>query len=205
MNDYPTNIDMPSAQNNEDVKVSSVITSTPKTKPQTPKGVKGFLIQNDFRDIRDGVINDIIAPKVKDLFYDIIEGIVGTIESSFQMMIFGDYRPSTSSRRIGDRVSYNSFSKKQNSPTPSVSSAFICDDLSYESKGDAELVLMAMKEHLRVYPYVTVAQMYEFSNMSQPNWTSNNYGWNDLSGAMVKRNFDGEYIIDLPKAKPINR
>ena len=202
--DYPSNANMSSGQATGDqVKVNSAISSTPKVKPSTAKGVKGFVLQQDFNDIKEGVVNDIIRPKIKELIYDTIEGILNTVSSSFQMMIFGDVRYK-SGPKIGDRVSYNNYSKNK-TQTPSISSSFVSDSINYESRGEAEMVLEAMKRHLEEYPVVTVAQMYEFSNLKTPNWTTTTFGWTDLSGATVRRDYDGDYIIDLPRAKPIGR
>ena len=203
--DYPSNANMSSGQQNADqVKVESVVKSTPKVKPATAKGMKGFVLQQDFKDIKEGVVNDIVRPKIKELIYDTIEGILNTVGSSFQMMIFGDVKYKTSSR-VGDKVSYNNYSKNKSTATPSISSSFVSDSINYESRGDAEIVLEAMKRHLEEYPVVTVAQMYEFSNLKTPNWTTTNYGWTDLSDARIRRDYDGDYIIDLPRAKPIGR
>ena len=158
------------------------------------------MFSQDFRDIKQGIFDDIIRPKIKEMAYRLVENIVNTIDSSFQMMIFGDVRKTPP--RPGDRVSYNQYSTNKRL-TPQLSVAYNCDDLTYETRGDAEAVLAAMQDHLRRFPYVEVSRMYEFSNLSMPNWTSNNYGWDDLDGVSVKRTLDGDYIIDLPRAKPI--
>lgn len=203
---YPSNANMSDSNSSDKVKVDSVIKSTPEIKPSSPKGMKGFIFQQDFKDIKEGVVNDLIRPKVKDWIYGFVEDVLNGIGSSLQLMIFGDVRYKTSSR-VGDRVSYNNYSKNRSSttPTPSISSSFMSDSINYESRGDAEVVLEAMRQHLDQYHVVTVAQMYEFSNLKTPNWTTNNYGWTDLDDARIRRDYDGDYIIDLPRAKPIGR
>ena len=207
--DYPSNSSLALGTSSKDasqpapVKVESVVDTKAKVKTRSNKGIKGFLLEQDFRDIKEGVINDIIRPKVRDMIYNFFENCVNTIESSIQMMIFGDVRRSPSNRP-GDRVSYNQYSSvKRTQSIPSMNTAFNCDDLSYETRGDAEAVLASMIKHLSRYPFVTVAQMYEFSDVTSQNWTANDYGWTDLTGVTVKRSFDGDYIIDLPRAKPI--
>ena len=206
--DYPSNANMGAGQNNtEQVKVDSAIKSTPKIKASSAKGMKGFIFQQDFKDIKEGVINDLIRPKLKDWIYSFAEDVLNGIGSSLQMMIFGDVRYKTGAR-VGDRVSYNSYSKSRtssNSTAPSISSSFVSDSITYETRGDAEVVLDAMRRHLETYHIVTVAQMYEYSNLQTPNWTANNYGWTDLDDARIRRDYDGDYIIDLPRAKPIGR
>ena len=204
--DYPSNANMPSSQTNEPLKVESAITSTPKQKPSVKRGVRSFLFQQDFRDIKDGVIKDIIKPKIQEWIYSAVEDALSGVSSTIQMMMFGDVKYRTGGR-VGDKVSYNQYSNRSRTPsvTPSISASYASDSIQYESRGDAEAVLASMRAHLQMYPVVTVAQMYEFSNSKAPNWTATTYGWDDLSDARIRRDYDGDYVIDLPRAKPITR
>lgn len=206
--DYPSNANMGSVQTNEPPKVDSAITSTPKQKSMSRGGVKNFVFQQDFNDIKEGVIKDIVKPKIQDWVYNVVEDVLSSVSSTIQMMIFGDVKYRTGgSGRVGDRVSYNQFSNKNRTGTiaPTISSSFASDSIQYESRGEAEAVLASMQAHLQMYPVVTVAQMYEFSNLKTPNYTTNNYGWTDLSEARIRRDWDGDYVIDLPRAKPVGR
>lgn len=207
--DYPTNSSLALGTSSKDasqpvpVKVESVVDK--KAKIKSKQSVKRFLLEQDLKDIKEGVVNDIIRPKVREMLYGFVENCINTVESSIQMMIFGDVRRNPNAKP-GDRVSYNQYSSARRisqTTTPSMNTAFNCDDLSYETKGDAEVVLESMIAHLAEYPFVTVAQLYEFSGLSSQNYTNNNYGWTDLDGVTVKRSFDGDYIIDLPRAKPV--
>ena len=207
--EYPSNANMPVSTLTQPPvlkspeKSASVIASPAKVKPAS-KGIKRAIFAQDFKDIKQGVIDDIIRPKIKDMVFELADNVMNTISCSLQMMIFGDVR--RSQNRPMDRVSYNQYAypsrKIAPAPTPTLSASYNCDNLVYETKGDAEVVLAAMQEHLRHYPYVEVSRMYEFSNLSMPNWTSNNFGWDNLDGVTVKK-IDGDYIIDLPRAKPI--
>ena len=202
--DYPSNANMSSDQSKQTVHVTSAIKSTPKEKSAKANGIKGFLLQQDFRDIKD-VINDIVRPLIRAWIYSFIEDTLNAIGSSFQMMIFGDVRYKTNSR-VGDKVSYNNYSKSKTANlAPSISSSVISDSINYESRGDAEAVLESMRRQLEEYQVVTVSQMYEFSNLKPPNWTTTTYGWTDLTDARIRRDYDGDYFIDLPRAKPIGR
>lgn len=207
--EYPSNANMLQPSVNQQLKPPEhsdpAISNKAKTKPNVAKSMKGLIFTQDFRDIKEGVINDIIRPKIKEMAYNFVGNIVNSIDSTLQMMIFGDVR--RSSTRPGDRVSYNQFSTSYRKPAPSlnpsISTSYNCDDLTYETRGDAEAVLMAMRDHLSRFNYVEVSRMYEFSNLSMPNWTSNNYGWDNLDGVTVKRTMEGDYVIDLPRAKPL--
>ena len=59
-----------------------------------------------------------------------------------------------------------------------------------------------MQDVIDSYGVVTVADMYDMAQLTQP-YTSNKYGWMNIRNAEVKRVSDG-YIIKLPKAMPID-
>jgi len=204
--EYPSNANLAAKETPkqpEKIKVESVISGKAKTKPAKRNNVKNFIFAQDLKDVKDGIIQDVIRPKIQEWLYRVANDIAGTIDSTFQMMLWGNVRK-TPGRTVGDKVSYNQCSSRPQSSAPSMTVAYnSADDITYESRGDADVVLASMKEHLQTYPYVTVAQMYEFSDLSAPNWTTNNFGWSDLTGVEVKRSFDGDYYIDLPRAKPL--
>lgn len=209
--DYPSNVNLPSAKDQTPKQpdhVESVIDSKPKTKSNKVKSIKGTIFEQDLRDIKDGLYQDVIKPKMKDIVYNITGSIGDMIDYGIQMMIWGDARRPVSRRpgATNNNTPYNQFSsRKPVTSSPSMSATYTCDDLTFESRGDAEAVLAAMRDHLTQYPYVSVSQMYQFANATPPAYTSNNYGWDRLDGVQVRRTFDGDYCIDLPKAKPLPR
>ena len=207
MAEYPTNSSLNLGSPNDGkpqtppVKVESVISGKVKKKPN--RKLRNFILAQDFRDIREGVIDDIVRPGAKDIIYNIFQKTQSWIDAGFQMMLWGDVKKSPSSQR-GDRVSYNQYSNTaRRTSSPSMTSSLSDIGLIYESRGDAERVLVSMQEHLEQYPVVTVAQMYEFSDIDYNNYMYNNYGWTDLTDVKVRGSFDGGFVIDLPKAKPI--
>lgn len=186
-------------------KVESVVTGKTSTKTRASKKLRNSIFAQDFRDVKEGVVTDIIRPRIKEIIYDIFKGFLNSADSTLQMMIWGEERRNPNNR-VGDRVSYNQFSKRTTTTvsSPSMTSAFNCDDIIFESRGDAEVVLQSMYEYLDMYKCVTVANMYEFADQKSP-WTANNYGWTNLSGATISRCFDGGYVINLPRATPLQR
>ena len=82
---------------------------------------------------------------------------------------------------------------------------FDYDDISFDSRGDAELVLDQMRDLVdgdRGFGLVTVADMYDLAGLQAP-FTARKYGWFNLRTAEVIRGRDGFYIR-LPKAMPID-
>ena len=207
MAEYPTNSSLNlgsptnGAPQTPPVKVESVITGKVKKKN---KKFRNFILAQDFRDIREGVIDDIVQPGMKDIIYEIFKKAQNWIDLGFQMMLWGDVRKNPNAQK-GDRVSYNQFSNSNSRRTSSASMTSALSDvgLIYESRGDAQTVLESMLDHLDHFPFVTVAQMYEFSKQGYNNYMYNSYGWTDLTDVKVKGSFDGGFIIDLPRAKPL--
>ena len=185
-------------------KAESVVSGKTATKARATKGIRKFILEQDFRDVKKGVVDDIVRPRIKEIIYDIFKGFLNSADSTLQMMIFGEERRNPN--RPGDRASFNYNQVSRRPPistSPSMTSAFNCDDITYETRGDAEVVLQYMYEYIDMYRCVTVANMYEFSNLQAP-WTANNYGWKDLTGASIRSCFDGSYVINLPRPIPLN-
>ena len=181
----------------------SVVSGKTATKSRVSKRLRNQIFAQDFRDVKEGVVDDIIRPRIKELIYDIFKGFLNSADSTLQMMIWGEERRNPNFR-VGDRVSYNQMSNRRpmSSSSPSMTSAFNCDDIIFENRGDAEVVLQYMYDYLSKYRNVTVAQMYEFAGQQSP-WTANKYGWTDLTGTTIRSCFDGGYVINLPRAQPV--
>lgn len=89
-------------------------------------------------------------------------------------------------------------------PKPnSTENAYFLDQIIYDTRSDAEMVLDELKNRLEDYPYVTVYDLYELSGIESLNWTLTAYGWTDLDEVTVKRSPDNKYYIDLPRATVI--
>ena len=74
--------------------------------------------------------------------------------------------------------------------------------IEYNSRGQAEYVLAQLKALIASeYRNATVADWYDFSELTSPNgYTDNRYGWYNLDNAVVKEMGwnSGKYYIDFP-------
>ena len=70
-------------------------------------------------------------------------------------------------------------------------------EIVFGNRGDAQKVLDEMYRILHLYGAVTVADLYELSDL-RPTYTDNKYGWTSLSKACIAYVRHG-YIIALPK------
>jgi hypothetical protein len=70
--------------------------------------------------------------------------------------------------------------------------------IALPSRGEAERVLEALITRLEKFEVVTVADLYDFVNITSE-FTDNQYGWFDLQGSRVDRGHGGTYSLRLPK------
>lgn len=183
----------------EKKKMEKVVTGVAKVKKKSEiSKVAGAIISEDLSNVKTHVISDVIIPAAKKLIYDIVK-------DGIDMLLYGGTGRSDK-RSTGSKVSYAKFyddpRDRHTSSSTVTKTRFDYDDISFENRGDAEMVLKLMEEAIERYGFVTVADMYDLADLTQP-YTSNKYGWINLNTAEVVRSRDG-YIIKLPRAVPID-
>ena len=80
------------------------------------------------------------------------------------------------------------------------------EDLSFETRGDAEVVRRQMIDTIGRYGVATVGDMYDMAGEYAPS-TAFDYGWMSariFETADIVRTRDGGYILKLPNATPID-
>ena len=174
-------------------KVPVVAKGVVKTKKKSGVSkLADVFISTDISNVKDYLIMDVLVPTVK-------KGIIGAID----MILNGGHSSSSRSYSNSPKVSYRKFYDEPREERRSeVRKRFDYDQISFEHRGDAEIVLDQMYDTIKEYGFVTVAAMYDMAGLTQP-FTSNKYGWTNLRNAEVVRE-DGEYVIKLPKAMPID-
>lgn len=192
MNDYKSNSHKAKAESKTEaskkdvkkVKVSGVST----VKKGGLRKLTSMLISDDIGDVKSYIISDVIIPTSKELISEIVH-----------RLMYGD---SKSSSRRGP-VSYNKVSSG-NSRTVTVGNrtGFEYDDLKFTTMGEAQEVRDSMIDIIESFGVVSVADMYDIVDMSAP-FTSNKYGWTNLSTSAVIRS-NGGYVIKLPRPMAID-
>lgn len=155
------------------------------------------VISEEAGDVKNYIVMDVLIPAVKKTIVDIVENGIE--------MLMGTSGRSTSSRSKGSRVSYSSYyddDRRSSRTGRRYDSGFDYDDIIFDTRGDAEVVLDSMFEVLDRYKVVTIADYYDLCGERCPH-TANRYGWTDLSNASVVRIRDG-YTIRLPRALAID-
>ena len=182
----------------EDKKIEKVVKGTVRTKKRSGlTKITEQLVSEDVNNVKSYILTDVFIPAVKKLVYDIIT-------DGFSMILYGS-TGAGKKKTIGSNVSYRQFYDRSGDDRRTLStssSRFEYDDLIFDSRGEAEAVLNQMDVIIDTYGFVSVADLYDLAALSAP-YTSNKYGWTNVSTADVARLRDGGYVIKLPRAMPI--
>ena len=182
-------------------KVEKVTTGKVMTKKKSgiAKAAKMFFAE-DICSVKRYVIMEVLLPALKRTFLDMVN-------NGADMLVNGEITRSKSNTP-GSKVSYRSFYDRRDDPPRAridsrYGSAYDYDELAFETRGDAESVLVTLDEIMDTYKMVKVADLYDASGRT-PSSVMYNYGWTDIHTASVIRTVDGYYMIRLPRALPLD-
>lgn len=165
------------------------------------KGLAIFGISTDF----DGALKTVWEDVIKPTFLD------GCRDSMYTAAdyIFGGtgVRRNHSSKSSGGKNGYTSYSNASKSgklvkKSPATNSYYIEYEERQTNNPDnpgALDVLAGMQDVLDQVHFVTIQDMITIAKKTTTNYTLGDWGWNDLSRAMVRRAGNGMYYIDLPR------
>lgn len=209
MDNFPSNSDK-SKRESEQHKFSPVIPegSSRVMKGKIPKKISNTFFKNDINDVKSYIVTDVLIPAAKNLIFS-------TISNSLSMLMFGEVRnnPLTGFTRQSDgvgRISRTSYSKfydqRETIRDERITRGYEYDELSYNTREEADTVLAEMDDALYRYGVVSIFDMYDFSHLTAP-FTYQDYGWTNLRSAKVIDFVDEDgyvrYAIDLPRVIPI--
>ena len=196
------------SKSQEKRKIEPIINDGIRLKKKGPlKRIKGSMLSEDAHNIGGYIIKEIVLPTIKDLIYNSAHG-------ALEIALYGS--PDTRNKKRN--VPYNSLNQygQQNvyryNGTTSQSSRreksvvppqnwFNVYEAEFPSRAVAEEALSNLRIYLEEYGNVSVREFYENLNMTAP-YTSDNYGWTDLSTATT-HSYMGKWYIDLPEPKPL--
>ena len=198
--DYPSNSHK--VKENENTKTVKPAELTGGVKIKKRSGFQKFVgtfIAEDANNVKDYLVNDVLIPNAKAAISEIVS-------NGINMILYGDAAPrrnSSSSTHV-QRVQYGGYVNNNKPDTRkragSIKNDFDFDNLIFDSRGDAEIVLNNLLDALDRYETVTVAGLYDAAGIDTYNYMLNKYGWDDLSSAKINRTADG-YILALPTPK----
>ena len=179
-------------------KVEKVITGTAKVKKKNElQKFADIFITEDAKNVKSYVLSDVLVPAIK-------KAIVDIVTDGVNMIFYGGTRRGSGSS--ASKVSYRSYyDRKDDNRSYSDSRAragFNYDEITLDSRAEAEEVLSQLSDLIDTYKVATVADLYDLVGITH-NYTDNKYGWTNIRNADVQRVRDG-YMLKLPKPIPIN-
>ena len=182
-------------------KVDKPIVSGKVRKKSEISKLSDVFLADDVGSVGRFIVSDVIIPTIKNLFYDVVD-------NSLKMALFGERggRTTRQHKRSGEYVSYDKMSRRDDRDYPDdrVRARHRYNDIEYDSRGEAEMVLEQMEDIIDRYGHVSVADLYDLADVTGE-YTDHKYGWTNLRSAEIMRNRYGAYVIKFPKAMPLNR
>lgn len=203
MADYPNNSHnarekKPEGSGPPDKKLEKVVSGGTKTRKKSEvKKIANIFVPEDVENVKSYILIDVIVPGIKNAIADAVS-----------IMLFGEAGRLGGRNNKGSRASYQRYyddrrDDRRDYGRPRAVSGFDYDDIVFDTRGDADLVLDQMESAINQYSLVSVADLYDLAGITCRSYTANKYGWTDLRGAKVVRVQDG-YILELPRTVQIN-
>lgn len=184
----------------EEKRVTKVVKGPVKTKTNEARKLADIFISEDIANVKNYIFMDVLVPAIKKAIYDIVT-------NGIDMFLYGGTGKNKSNSTSG-KVSYRNYYEQKNnngyrgSENVKPRNGFEYDDIIFDNRGEAEAVKQQMQDVIGRYGVVTVADLYDMADLTAP-YTSQKYGWMDVSGAEAVRVRDG-YMLKLPRAVPID-
>lgn len=180
-------------------KIEPVVTNVSVKKSSEIAKFGKSIISEDVGNVGKKLTTDVIVPGIKKLLCD-----MGT--NFINWFIYGVKGAPVSKSNVSglNRISYSSIF--DNRPAASTTlqpkaTLFTLDEVYFEDRGDAEIVLLKLKERIARYGMVSAGDFYQM--VQQPYvFTAEKYGWRDLSAADIVRKSD-KYLISFPRISPL--
>lgn len=183
----------------EQRKVEKVVNGAVKTKKKSG-------VERTAEAIISDIITDIFIPAGKKLITDVAKNIFDKARDGIDTLLYGEYgkpRGDSPVKRAYSKCYDSRFAERSRFDEENRGRSTIdFDTITYDSRGEAEMVLAEMRARIVDYGMVTVSDMFEMSGLQQP-YTSHKYGYTNLDTSSVERGRDG-YIIKLPRVKSLD-
>lgn len=176
-------------------KLDKVVTGAAKTKKKSEaRRFLNIFAPDDAENVKSSILSDVIVPGVKAAIADVIS-----------IVLFGDTGRIGSRKSGGSRIAYQKYyddrrDDRREYGRPRAAVGFEYDDIIFETRGDADLVLDQLESAIAKYEVASVADLYDLAGVTCRNYTANRYGWSDIQSAKVVRTSEG-YVIRLPRGR----
>lgn len=187
------------ARPEEKKKVEKVVKGGVKVKKKNEiRKFADIFVAEDVKNVKSYILMDVLVPAMKKAISDIVtDGI--------DMILYGESGHS-GRRSTADKISYRNYYDRKDDRSrfsePRTRTGYSYNDVTLDSRGEAEEVLSRMDELIDTYGMVSVADLYDLVGVTGT-YTDNKYGWTNIRNAEPIRVRDG-YMLKLPKAGPLD-
>lgn len=196
MNNYTKK--KPSAKVEEKKHLDKVVTGKVSIKKKSEgRKILEKIFPSAGSDLKTTLMDDVIFPMLKNGLWEAVGRILWPN---------GDGPVRSSSFGGGTRINYSGFSKPQTRQhyIPAGSTVgFDYDRIAFETRGDAEAVLMALDENIDAYGFATVGAFYEAAGVTTNNAQVEKFCWRSIGDAKVAQ-VGGGWIIRMPRPMPLD-
>lgn len=183
--------------------VEKVISGNARVKKKSEiRKFTDLFISDDASSLKEKLLFDVLVPSITGMLSDFFHTGIDTL--------FGNgtgRRRSSSDRFRADHISYDkiSYNRREDRSRRDYQAAKVrhYNEIYLDTKGEAEEVLSRMDELLDNYQVVSIADLYDMVGIPH-DYTDCKYGWTDLSSATSVRTREGDYLLKLPRAVPID-
>lgn len=178
--------------------LEKVVNGGAKTRKKSEvKKLANIFVPEDVDNVKSYILMDVIVPGIKNAIADVVS-----------IMLFGDAGRLGGRREKASRISYQKYyddrrNERRDYARPRAASSFDYDDIVFDNRGDANLVLDQLEAAIDQYGLVSVADLYDLAGITCRSHTANKYGWTDVKTGKVIRDRDG-YILELPRTVQIS-
>lgn len=202
---YPSNSFKSKEEKKEAASERHIVKSVVKGNVQQGRKSIGHLIKEtftpgDISDVKSYIIKDVIIPSIKTALSDVIK-------NGSDILLFGESGSRRNANVPAGRVSYGRYYEDKNRretrriEEPADRAPLDYNNISFDNRADAEVVLSTMDDMIATYGLVRVSEFYDLCGIT-PEFTENKWGWSNIVTAKIV--YDrGKYYIRMPKASRI--
>lgn len=186
------------AADSQERKLEKVVTGEAKTRKKSEaRRFLNIFVPDDTENVKSYILTDVVIPGIKNAIADVIS-----------IVLFGDSGRINGKKDGRSRIAYQKYyddrrDDRREYGRPRAAVGFEYDDIIFESRGDADMVLDQLESAIANYGVASVADLYDLAGITCRNYTANRYGWMDIRTAKVIRTRDG-YTLQLPRTVQID-
>lgn len=207
MAEYPGNSDRGREQEAPEKRVTGIVKGRKASDIPEKGGLAKFIdriVKNETGETLEGIF----TRGITDILTQGVSTVADMISDTISVKLTGNTTRSGKRRGgSGARVSYRDYYEDDEEDDrgyrkkTKAAGVGNYNDIIFDSRGDAEVVLEKMFEMLDTFEVISVADLYDLAEIKH-DYQTNKYGWTDLRGSHVERIRDG-YVLALPNATSI--